>query len=131
MNNPSKRFNFLIFLLVMIAAMMLLSGLLGGESYKKIGYSEMRTLFLEEKVESFEWEDGVLTLKLNAPEAKLSEIVAALPALHAPTVNKLHDAGWFAVESVVEEKLVRDLIPVLSAAGATGIIELPLNKIIF
>ena len=75
MNNPSKRFNFLIFLLVMIAAMMLLSGLLSGESYKKIGYSEMRALFLEEKVESFEWEDGMLTLKLNAPDAEGNTVV--------------------------------------------------------
>ena len=75
MNNPSKRFNFLIFLLVMIAAMMLLSGLLSGESYKKIGYSEMRALFLKEKVESFEWEDGVLTLKLNAPDAEGNTVV--------------------------------------------------------
>ena len=70
-------------------------------------------------------------LKLNAPAKKLDKIVAALPALHAPTVNKLNDADWFAVESVVEERQVRDLIPVLSAAGATGIIELPLNKVIF
>ena len=54
-----------------------------------------------------------------------------LPSLHAPTVNKLNDENWFAVESVVEEKKVRDLIPALTAAGATGIIELPLNKIIF
>ena len=70
-------------------------------------------------------------VKLNAPATKLEKIVAALPALHAPTVNKLNDADWFAVESVVEERMVRDLIPVLSAAGATGIIELPLNKVIF
>ncbi len=70
-------------------------------------------------------------LKLNAPAKKLEKIVAALPALHAPTVNKLNDEGWFAVESVVEERQVRDLVPVLKAAGATGIIELPLNKIIF
>ena len=70
-------------------------------------------------------------VKLNAPAKKLEKIVAALPALHAPTVNKLNDADWFAVESVVEERQVRDLIPVLSAAGATGIIELPLNKVIF
>ena len=54
-----------------------------------------------------------------------------MPALHAPTINKLHDADWFAVESVVEERLVRDIIPLLKEAGATGIIELPLNKIIF
>ena len=70
-------------------------------------------------------------VKLNAPAKKLEKIVEALPALHAPTVNKLNDADWFAVESVVEERQVRDLIPVLSAAGATGIIELPLNKVIF
>ena len=70
-------------------------------------------------------------VKLNAPAKKLEKIVAALPALHAPTVNKLNDEGWFAVESVVEERQVRDLVPVLKAAGATGIIELPLNKIIF
>ena len=70
-------------------------------------------------------------LKLNAPAAQLAQVTAALPALHAPTVNKLNDEGWFAVESVVEERQVRDLVPVLKAAGATGIIELPLNKIIF
>ena len=70
-------------------------------------------------------------LKLNAPAQKLEKVTAALPALHAPTVNKLNDADWFAVESVVEERQVRDLVPVLKAAGATGIIELPLNKIIF
>jgi len=70
-------------------------------------------------------------IKLNAPAKKLAKITAALPALHAPTVNKLNDADWFAVESVVEERLVRDLVPVLKDAGATGIIELPLNKIIF
>ena len=70
-------------------------------------------------------------IKLNAPAKKLEKITAALPALHAPTVNKLNDADWYAVESVVEERLVRDLVPVLKAAGATGIIELPLNKIIF
>ena len=70
-------------------------------------------------------------LKMNAPEKGLAKIVKVLPALHAPTVNKLHGEGWYAVETVVEEKLVRDLIPQLTAAGATGIIELPLNKIIF
>ena len=70
-------------------------------------------------------------LKLNAPAKKLDKVTAALPALHAPTVNKLNDPDWFAVESVVEERLVRDLIPVLRASGATGIIELPLNKVIF
>ena len=70
-------------------------------------------------------------LKCNAPAKTLDKIAKVLPALHAPTVNRLNDANWFAVESVVEEKKVRDLIPQLTKAGATGIIELPLNKIIF
>ncbi len=70
-------------------------------------------------------------LKCNAPKASLDRVVKAMPALHAPTVNALHGGDWFAVESVVEERKVRDLIPALKSAGATGIIELPLNKIIF
>src|SRR5574344_841834 len=70
-------------------------------------------------------------LKCNAPGKTLDRIVKLMPALHTPTVNKLHDADWYAVEAVVEERKVRDLIPQLTACGATGIIELPLNKIIF
>lgn len=70
-------------------------------------------------------------LKLNVPAAELPAVTKILPALHAPTVNKLHDEAWFAVESVVEERMVRDLIPQLRAHGGTGIIELPLNKVIF
>jgi ATP phosphoribosyltransferase len=70
-------------------------------------------------------------LKCNAPASGLDKVVAAMPALHAPTVNRLHGGDWYAVESVVEERLVRDLVPQLKAAGATGIIELPLNKVIF
>ena len=70
-------------------------------------------------------------LKLNAPKEKLADIVALLPSLHAPTVNALNADGWHAVESVVEEHAVRDLIPPLRAAGAQGIIEIPLNKVIF
>ncbi len=70
-------------------------------------------------------------IKLNAPADKLDEISNILPSLHAPTINKLHDAEWYAVESVVEEKIVRDIVPPLRSAGATGIIELPLNKVIF
>ena len=70
-------------------------------------------------------------LKCNAPKTSLNRVVKAMPALHAPTVNALHGGDWYAVESVVEERKVRDLIPALKSAGATGIIELPLNKIIF
>jgi ATP phosphoribosyltransferase len=70
-------------------------------------------------------------IKLNVPAAQLGAVTEILPALHAPTINKLNDADWFAVESVVDEKIVRDIVPPLRAAGATGIIELPLKKIIF
>lgn len=70
-------------------------------------------------------------LKCNTPKKSLDAVVAAMPALHAPTVNALHGGEWFAVESVVCESDVRTLIPKLTAAGATGLIELPLNKVIF
>ncbi len=70
-------------------------------------------------------------LKCNAPAKSLAKVVKVLPALHAPTVNRLNDPEWHAIETVVEERKVRDLIPDLIKAGATGIIEVPLNKIIF
>jgi len=69
-------------------------------------------------------------LKMNAPEDKVAAVSKLLPALHAPTINHLSAAGWVAIESVVEERVVRDLIPQLKRAGAEGIIELPLNKVI-
>ncbi len=70
-------------------------------------------------------------LKMNAPASRLFEIVSLLPSLHAPTVNALNADGWHAVETVVDESKVRELVPALKQAGATGIIELALNKIIF
>lgn len=70
-------------------------------------------------------------IKMNVPASRLAEVVDILPSLHAPTVNALNASGWHAVESVVEESKVREIVPALSAVGATGIIELPLNKIIF
>lgn len=69
-------------------------------------------------------------LKMNAPDDRLEEITAILPALHAPTINPLRSRDWHAVETVVEEKTVRELIPQLRQMGAEGIIELPLNKVI-
>jgi ATP phosphoribosyltransferase len=69
-------------------------------------------------------------LKLNVAAEKLEHVGELLPSLHAPTVNKLRDEGWVAVESVVEETVVRELIPALKALGAEGIIELPLNKVV-
>lgn len=70
-------------------------------------------------------------LKLNAPDDRLQKILDLLPALQTPTISALADEMWHSVEVVMEETVVRDLIPKLSRAGATGIIEYPLNKVIF
>jgi ATP phosphoribosyltransferase len=69
-------------------------------------------------------------IKMNAAEANVSAIAKILPALHAPTINPLGTKGWVAIESVVEEKVVREIIPALKRAGAEGIIEISLNKVI-
>lgn len=74
--------------------------------------------------------ESKVLLKMNAPKSKLREVTGILPALHAPTVNQLDTPDWIAVESVVEESVVREIIPQLKKAGAEGIIELPLNKVI-
>jgi len=75
--------------------------------------------------------EKMVGLKLNAPKAKLEGIVRVLPSLNAPTVSPLYDSDWFAVETVVASSVVRDLIPQLLEHGAEGIIEYPLNKLIY
>lgn len=74
--------------------------------------------------------ENMVGLKMNVPEDKLDEVVQLLPSLNAPTVANLYNSKWVSVESVVEEKVVRELIPKLIQAGAEGIIEYPLNKVI-
>src|SRR5688572_5637050 len=69
-------------------------------------------------------------LKMNCPEAKLAEIASFLPAEKSPTVSKLDEPGWVAIEVILEDKQERELIPRLKRAGATGIITYPLNKVI-
>ncbi len=69
-------------------------------------------------------------LKMNVAREDLEAVVAELPALKRPTVSSLANGDWVAVETIVESALVRDLIPRLKAAGAQGIIEYPLNKMI-
>jgi ATP phosphoribosyltransferase len=69
-------------------------------------------------------------LKMNVPEDRLSEVVAFLPAEKSPTVSRLADSAWVAVEVILEERQERELIPRLKRAGATGIITYPLNKVI-
>ncbi|MBR6802767.1 MAG: ATP phosphoribosyltransferase [Kiritimatiellae bacterium] len=70
-------------------------------------------------------------LKMNAPETQVAAITNLLPSLHSPTVNRISSEGWVAIETVILEDKVRDIIPALRAAGAQGIIELALNKVIF
>lgn len=74
--------------------------------------------------------EKLVGLKMNVPGGLLEKIVGILPSLNAPTVAGLYNTNWFSVETVVEAKVVRDLIPRLIKAGAEGIIEYPLNKVI-
>lgn len=69
-------------------------------------------------------------LMLNVRQADLGAVLAVLPALNSPTVSQLSDAEWVAVNTIVEECIARDVIPRLKAAGATGIVEYPLNKVV-
>lgn len=69
-------------------------------------------------------------LKMNVSSAKLKTVIKTLPALHTPTIGSLSDDGWHSVEVIVDEKIVRDIIPRLIESGATGIVEYPLNKVI-
>ena len=74
--------------------------------------------------------ENKVILKMNARKADVAAISEVLPAMHAPTVNTLSDPSWVAIETVVEEIIVREIIPALKAAGASGIIELALNKVV-
>jgi ATP phosphoribosyltransferase len=70
-------------------------------------------------------------LMLNLRRDDLDKVLAALPALRNPTIAQLSDPGWLAINTIVEEKTVRQLIPKLKAAGAEGIVEYPLNKVVY
>lgn len=70
-------------------------------------------------------------LKMNIEEKKLQNLLQALPSLRNPTVAHLATGGWVAVETVIDEKIVREIIPQLKALGAEGIIEYPLNKLVY
>ena len=79
MNNSPRRINFVIYVIILAVAILLLSGLFGGEDLPQVDYSEMRALFLQEKVKSFVWEDGVLTLELHGdPQTDVTKVEHAL-----------------------------------------------------
>jgi ATP phosphoribosyltransferase len=70
-------------------------------------------------------------IKLNVPENTLPSLLSALPSLRNPTVSRLASEGWLAIDTVIDETIVRELIPQLKALGAEGIIEYPLNKVVY
>ena len=74
--------------------------------------------------------ENLVGLKMNVPEKKIETVINILPSLNAPTVAGLYNSNWVSVETIVDVKTVRDLIPRLRQAGAEGIIEYPLNKVI-
>ncbi len=73
---------------------------------------------------------GQVGLMMNVRATGLPAVLGVLPALNSPTISTLSDAEWVAVNTILEERTVRDVIPRLKAAGATGIVEYPLNKIV-
>lgn len=69
-------------------------------------------------------------LKMNVPERSFKRVMSLLSAMHSPTISALSDKGWYALEVIIDEKVVRDIIPKLKTAGASGIVEYQLNKVI-
>lgn len=69
-------------------------------------------------------------LKMNVSEKSFRRVMSLLSAMHSPTISALSDKGWYALEVIIAEKTVRDIIPKLKMAGATGIVEYPLSKVI-
>ena len=74
--------------------------------------------------------ERMVGLKMNIPEQQLKDIIALLPSLLAPTIASLYETDWYSVEVVVNQGEVRTLIPRLIRAGAQGIVEYPLHKVI-
>jgi ATP phosphoribosyltransferase len=74
--------------------------------------------------------DEKVGLKMNVPKGNLETVIGILPSLHTPTISSLSDGEWVAIEVIIDERVVRDIIPSLRRAGAEGIVEYPLNKVI-
>lgn len=70
-------------------------------------------------------------LKMNVQEKNLQKLIKALPSLRNPTISQLSLSGWVAVETIIDEHVAREMVPALKAAGAEGIIEYPLNKVVY
>jgi len=74
--------------------------------------------------------EGMVGLKMNVPANDLKSVIEILPSITAPTIANLFQTDWFSVETIISEKIVRELIPQLLKRGAVGIIEYPLNKVV-
>ncbi|MFZ9793562.1 MAG: ATP phosphoribosyltransferase, partial [Gemmataceae bacterium] len=74
--------------------------------------------------------EGKVGLMMNVPKNQLEMVLKVLPALQKPTISSLSDPSWVAVNTILDESIVRHIIPQLNSAGARGIVEYPLNKII-
>lgn len=99
-------------------------------SYKNIWKKEKISsliLLLKGAIEAV----GKVGLKMNVKKENLGKIVKKLPALKNPTISSLHENGWFALEVIISEKDVKVLVPQLKRLGAEGIVEYPLNKVIY
>ena len=75
--------------------------------------------------------EGKVGLKMNVPRAKLDQVSEQLPSLHTPTISSQVDPEWVALEVILDKQVSRSLIPRLKKAGAEGIVEYPLNKVIY
>jgi ATP phosphoribosyltransferase len=75
--------------------------------------------------------EGKVGLKMNAPKKVLNKIIFILPAITSPTISQLADEKWVAIETIIDEKTAREIIPKLKRVGACGIIEYQLNKVIY
>jgi ATP phosphoribosyltransferase len=88
---------------------------------------EMIAMLLKGSLEA----EAKVGLKMNVPRNKLDDVSGQLPALHTPTISNQVDADWVAIEVIIDKHMVRDVIPRLKKAGAEGIIEYPLNSVIY
>lgn len=111
---------------VLISCPVLVANHAAWESMIKRAKLEQITLLLEGALRA----ENMVALKMNSPSSNLDAILAMLPAINSPTISPLRDCDWVSLETVVDSGIVRDLIPCLKAAGAEGIIEYSLNKVI-
>jgi ATP phosphoribosyltransferase len=111
---------------VMVSFPVLIANKVSWEDARKHTKIEQLRMLLEGALRA----ESLVAIKMNAPRAELTGILAMLPALNSPTVCPLRDEKWFSIETVVSSTLVRDLIPKLRQAGAQGIIEYALSKVV-